>query len=185
MALPISPPQRRKFDGKTPYDCEISDPVGQSSVFYGSEPGFQPRVPQYDQATNHGWPHGRSPPTCPRSMRSANASTACDISGLLSTPAGTSRSSAGEDPIHTPCRVNESQTYTEDKAMDLDGTTSSGAAMLESSFTVSSNKIKICHSCRKPENAEKSSPWVQCSDCEHSNEPVCCTFGAAKEQSMQ
>lgn len=185
MTSPISPPQRRNTGAKTADDRTISDTLTQPSVSHGSRSDPLLRVPQYDQGTDPGWPPGRSPPTCPRSMRSADTSSACKVSGLLGTSVEVSGSNPDEGIAHASIRFNGNQVDMNSKAMESDGATSSGSALLGTSSTISGSKIKRCHSCRKPQIADEHPPWVRCSGCKHRNHPLCCESEVPEKEVAQ
>ncbi len=184
MTSTISPPKKRSVGTRTPNNRAISDTIKQSSVPHGSRSVPLPRVPQYDKKTNPDWAPGRSPPTCPRSMRSASTRSACKTPGLLSTAVEASDSNAGQGKVHAFFRVNGSRVHEKSKVTDSDGTTASCSALSARTSTVSSSKTKRCYSCRKPQTDELPL-WIRCSVCKHKNHPSCCKSEAAGKQVVQ
>lgn len=185
MTSAISPPQRRNIRAKTPNARPISGTSTQSSVPHGSQSGPLPRVQQYDGRGNHAWPCGRSPPTCPRSMRPASTSSACKVSGALGTSIEASGPNPGGGIAQAVFLTNSNKAYLNTKSTDSDGTTSSGSALLASSSKVSSGKMKKCHSCRKPQNTDERPPWVRCSKCKHRNHTLCCKSEGPEKEIVQ
>jgi len=185
MTSPISPPQKRNVGAGTTKDRAISDTCTQYNVSHGLRSGPLPRVPQYDQTSTLGWPPGLSPPTCPRSMRSASTRSASKVSAPLGTSVEASDSIAGEGRIHASFRYNGSRVCMNSKATDSDETTTSGSILSARSSTVSSSKMERCHSCHKPQNTDECPPWIRCSDCKHKNHPLCCKSEADEVQVVQ
>lgn len=184
MTSTIPPPKKRSVGTRTPNNRAISDTIKQSSVPHGSRSVPLSRVPQYDKKTNPDWAPGRSPPTCPRSMRSASTRSACKTPGLLSTAVEASDSNAGQGKVHAFFRVNGSRVHEKSKVTDSDGTTASCSALSARTSTVSSSKTKRCYSCRKPQTDELPL-WIRCSVCKHKNHPSCCKSEAAGKQVVQ
>jgi len=85
---PISPPQRRdkgaaRLNGRT-----HSGTITTCGTPNGLGSAMGPRIPQYGQKITQDWPSGRSPPTGPRSMRSASIGLAYKSSGAQRTENG-------------------------------------------------------------------------------------------------
>ena len=185
MTSPISPPQKRNIAGKAQPGRTINNTSNRASVSQESQSGPLPKTPQYGQRTDQGWPAGRFPPTCPKSMRSAGTSSASKCSSGLKNSIKAPYSNLGGSTAQAWSQANGDPACQNSKTTDSDGTTANSSALLPTSSTVSNSEFKRSHSCRKPLNGDEHLPWVPCLDCGDRDHPWGCKSEGAREEIVQ
>ena len=102
MISPISPPQRRS-NGPLKANDRTFDGIPMSAGGpHGPQLASPLELPKCDKKATHDWPTGRSPPTCPKSMRSAGTGSVNSSLGHLTTYTEAPCSTPGPSTIGFP-----------------------------------------------------------------------------------